>query len=191
MTAFEKIDFSNKNVIAIGMGLGKSRWAKNLLNKSLKEKLPKIIDADALNLISENKKILKLSNAIITPHLGEASRLLGCSISEIKKNRKKAAQELQKKFGCIVVLKGHHSLICGNDFLHECKFGNAGMATAGMGDILSGIIAGLLAQKFSLKDAAISGVEIHAKAGDLVAKNHGEIGMMPQDLVSILPKIIN
>lgn len=181
----------NKNVIAIGMGLGKSRWAKDLLKLALASNLPKIIDADALNLISENKKIPDLKNSIITPHVGEAARLLGLSTSEIQKNRQSAVKKLQKKFNCIVILKGKNSLICGKDFLHECKFGNPGMATAGMGDVLSGLIAGLVAQNLSLKEAAIFGVEIHAKAGDLVAKKQGEIGMIPSDLFSYIPLIIN
>jgi len=183
--------FAHKNVIVIGPGLGKSAWAKHLLKAALACDLPKIIDADALNLISENKKIPLLKNSIITPHVGEAARLLGCSISQIQKNRKLSAEKLQKKFGAIAILKGRNSLICGPDFLHECKFGNPGMAVAGMGDVLCGVIAALVAQNLSLKDAAIFAVEFHAKAGDFVAKKQGEIGMMPQDLLSALPKIIN
>ena len=195
MTVFEEKNpekiFANKTVIAIGMGLGKSGWSKNFLKASLQCNLPKIIDADALNLISESKKNLNLENCIITPHAAEAARLLGFSIDKILEDRKAAAQKLYEKFGAITVLKGKDSLICGKNFLHICKFGNAGMATAGMGDALSGIIAGLVAQKLNLKDAAVFGVELHAKAGDLVVKKQGEIGMMPQDVIAALPLIIN
>ncbi|OFW79824.1 MAG: NAD(P)H-hydrate dehydratase [Alphaproteobacteria bacterium RIFCSPLOWO2_01_FULL_40_26] len=190
MTIYDGKIFDNKNVIAIGCGLGKSSWAKDLLKKTLASKLPKIIDADALNLISENKKILKLQNAIITPHVGEAARLLGLDTTQIQRNRKMAVKKLQKKFGCIAILKGKNTLICGDDFLHECQFGNPGMATAGMGDALCGIIAALVAQGLDLKNAAIYGVEIHASAGDLIAKKQGEVGMMPQDLIGAIPLVI-
>ena len=181
----------NKNVIVIGPGLGKSKWAKDLLKLALASDLPKIIDADALNLISENKKILQLKNSIITPHVGEAARLLAISTSQIQKDRKLSAKKLHEKFSAIVVLKGEGSLICGKNFLHQCKFGNPGMAVAGMGDVLSGLIAGLIAQNVKLKDAAIFGVEIHALAGDLVAKKQGEVGMIPSDLFFYIPRIIN
>ncbi len=183
--------FENKNVIVIGCGLGKSKWANDLLKISLASNLPKIIDADALNIISEGKKIPDLKNSIITPHVGEAARLLGLSTSQIQKDRESAAKKLQKKFRAISVLKGKDSLICGKDFLHKCQFGNAGMAVAGMGDVLSGMIAGLVAQNLNLQDAAVLGVEIHARAGDLVAKNQGEIGMIPNDLFFYIPRIIS
>jgi len=194
MTIFDEDEakiFSGKSVIVIGPGLGKSAWAKKLLKAALACDLPKIIDADALNLISENKKITLLKNSIITPHVGEAARLLGCIVSQIQKDRNLSAKKLHEKFSAITILKGKNSLICGKNFLHECKFGNPGMAVAGMGDVLSGIIGALVAQNLNLKDAAIFGVELHAKAGDFINKKQGEIGMMPQDLFCALPKIIN
>jgi len=190
MTATGKDFFKNKSVIAIGMGLGKSSWSKDLLKIALTSDLPKIIDADALNLIAASKKIPDLENSVITPHIGEATHLLGLSPSEIQKDRESSAKKLQKKFNCIVVLKGKNSLICGKDFLHECKFGNPGMATAGMGDVLSGVIAGLVAQGLNLKDATVFGVELHAHAGDAVAKKQGKIGMMPQDLLREIPTLL-
>lgn len=182
--------FAGKTVIVIGPGLGKSSWSKELFLAAMNSKLPKVIDADALNLISESKKIFNLKNSIITPHPGEAARLLGVSNSAIQKDRKKSAKKLFEKFGAITVLKGKGSLICGKNFLDECKLGNPGMAVAGMGDVLSGLIAGLVAQGLSRKDAAILGVEIHALAGDLAAKKQGEIGMIPTDLFSYIPLII-
>lgn len=183
--------FANKTAIVIGPGLGKSSWAKKLLKLVLACELPKIIDADALNLISESKKIPQLQNSIITPHVGEAARLLGCTTATIQKDRESSAKKLHEKFGAIAILKGNGSLICGDNFLQKCKFGNPGMAVAGMGDVLSGVIGGLIAQKLNLKDAAIFGVEIHAKAGDLAAKKQGEIGIMPQDLFLYIDQIIN
>lgn len=183
--------FDNKTVVAIGMGLGKSAWARELFAKTMRTKLPKIIDADALNLLSESEEKFDLANCIITPHIGEAAHLLATSTSEIQKNREVAIKKLYEKYGAIAVLKGNGSLIYDGAKIIKCPHGNAGMATAGMGDILSGIISGLLAQKLNASDAAFFGVNIHALAGDLVAKKHGMIGMTPLDLFKFLPQIIN
>jgi len=179
-----------KTVIVIGCGLGKSDWARDLVKQALASNLPKIIDADALNIISDSKEKIDLNNSIITPHVGEAARLLGISTTEIQQDRQKSAQDLYKKLNAITVLKGSGSLVVGTEIYH-CNHGNAGMATAGMGDVLSGIIGGLVAQNINLEQAAKLGVELHAKAGDLVAKSQGEIGMMPQDLFQYLPKLVN
>lgn len=182
----------NKSVIVIGCGLGRSAWAKKLFSDAMASDLPKIIDADALNILSEQKKKFDLSNSIITPHLREAARLLGISTVKITKNRELAARQLHEKFGAIAVLKGNKTLIAGNKkTIHQCPYGNPGMATAGMGDVLSGLIGGLAAQHLENYKAAILGVNIHAFAGDLVAKKQGEIGMMPQDLLPFIPQIIN
>ena len=181
----------NKTVIVIGCGLGKSAWAKQLLRQALKSNLPKIIDADALNILSESRKKFDLSNCVITPHVGEAARLLKISTTEIQQDRQLALQKLQKKFGAVVVLKGNKTLVLGSKKIHQCHYGNPGMATAGMGDILSGIIGALIAQHLEILQATIYAVDIHAFAGDLVAKKQGEIGMMPQDLLPQIPYIIN
>ncbi len=183
---------ANKTVIVIGCGLGKSEWAQELLALAMASDLPKVIDADALNILSESKKTFDLSKAIITPHVGEAARLLNISTSEIQKDRKSAVKKLYEKFGAVTVLKGEGTLILGDkNIIHQCPYGNAGMATAGMGDVLSGIIGGLIAQKLENEIATIAGVNIHAIAGDLVAKKQGEIGMMPNDLFEFIPQIIN
>lgn len=182
---------AHKDVIVIGCGLGKSSWAKKLLKIALASNLPKIIDADALNIISASKNKINLENSIITPHEREAARLLGVSLDWIEKNRTKAVKKLHEKFGAIAILKGNKTLIYAGKKIHQCNFGNAGMATAGMGDILSGLIGGLLAQHLENEKAAILGVNIHAFAGDLVAKKQGENGMMPRDLVPFFPQIIN
>lgn len=195
MYADENSDFSeiikNKTVIAIGPGLGKSDWARKLFFESIASELPKIIDADALNLISETKQKFNLRNAILTPHLGEAARLLGVPTDEIKNHHEKAITKLQEKYHTTIVLKGHESLVVANAKIHKCPFGNPGMATAGMGDILTGIIAGLVAQNLSCEEAAVLGTNIHGFAGDLVKKDQGEIGMIPLDLLKFLPKILN
>ena len=183
-------NLTGKTVIVIGCGLGKSEWATSLVAQALASNSPKIIDADALNIISESDKKIDLHNSIITPHVGEAARLLGISPSQIQQDRQKSAQNLQQKFNAITVLKGSGSLVVGKE-IYQCHYGNPGMATAGMGDILSGIIGGLVAQNLDLEKAARFGVTIHAQAGDLVAKHQGQIGMMPQDLFSYLPRLVN
>ncbi len=187
----EKI-LAGKTVIVIGCGLGKSEWARELLALALSSNLPKVIDADALNILSENKKTFDLSNAVITPHVGEAARLLGISTNDIQKDRELAVKKLHQKFGAVAVLKGKGTLVLGGkNVLHQCPYGNAGMATAGMGDVLSGLIGGLIAQHLENETAAVKGVNIHALAGDLVAKKQGEIGMIPNDLFEFIPRIIN
>ena len=181
----------NKNALAIGPGLGQSSWSKKLFNLAIKSKLPKIIDADALNLIAKTQRKFDLTNSIITPHIGEAARLLRTTTSKINQDREKAVTELHKKYGAICILKGANSLVFGSNEIYKCKFGNPGMATAGMGDVLSGIIVGLIAQNLSLSAAAIFAVNIHALAGDKIAKEIGEVGILPNDLIANLPRIIN
>jgi hydroxyethylthiazole kinase-like uncharacterized protein yjeF len=182
----------DKTVIAIGCGLGKSAWSKKMFEFFMKTDLPKVIDADALNLLSESKIKYDLQNAILTPHPGEAGRLLNCDTKWIQENRELAIQKLQQKYQANIVLKGSGSLVLITDQkLYQCQFGNAGMAVAGMGDVLTGIIAGLVAQNISLNQAAILGVNIHALAGDLVKEKQGEIGILPTDLIKQIPTIIN
>jgi NAD(P)H-hydrate epimerase len=187
----EKI-LAGKTVIVIGCGLGKSQWAQDLFKMAMASNLPKVIDADALNILSESTETFDLHNCVITPHAGEASRLLNISTDEIQKDRLLAVKKLHQKFGAISVLKGSGTLVLGNSqIIHKCPYGNAGMAVAGMGDVLSGLIGGLIAQHMEKEKSAIYGVDIHAFAGDLVAKNQGEIGMIPSDLFEYIPKIIN
>lgn len=182
----------NKTVIALGCGLGKSAWSKKMFEFFMQVNLPKVIDADALNLLSESEEKYNLQNAILTPHAGEAGRLLGITAGEIQNNREESIKKLQEKYQATIVLKGSGSLILGNDKkLSKCQFGNAGMAVAGMGDVLTGIIAGLLAQKIPLNKAAILGVNIHALAGDFVKEKQGEIGILPTDLINCIPNVIN
>lgn len=177
-------------VIIIGPGLGKTEWAEGLLNKALKMNVPKVLDADALNLLALLP--LQRDDWVLTPHPGEAARLLGCSIKEIDINRFAAVAELQRHYHGVVVLKGSGTLIQSKEaFPVVCTEGNPGMATGGMGDILSGIIGGLLAQGLSLKKAAEAGVLIHALAADKAAKNGGERGLLATDLLVYLRELVN
>ncbi len=181
-----------KTIIAIGCGLGQSAWSNKMFKFFMQSNLPKVIDADALNLLSKSKQKYDLQNAILTPHAGEAGRLLGITAQEVQNDRIDAIQKLHKKYQATIILKGSNSLILSNDKkLYQCKFGNAGMAVAGMGDALTGIIAGLLAQNISLNKAAILAVNIHAIAGDLVKAKQGEIGILPTDLIDYITSVIN
>jgi ADP-dependent NAD(P)H-hydrate dehydratase / NAD(P)H-hydrate epimerase len=184
----EKI-LTRATVLVIGPGLGQSDWSKNLLAAALSSPQPKVIDADGLNLLARQPH--KNDNWILTPHVGEAGRLLNCTTASIGKDRIHAVKTLQNKFGGVCILKGAGSLIADKNSLSICKAGNPGMASGGMGDVLSGIIGGLLAQGLSLQQATELGVCLHAHAGDLAAKKNGERGLLASDLILYLRKLVN
>ncbi len=178
------------NALIIGPGLGQSHWAKGLFQKAINTKLPLVVDADALNLLSQNTQHHK--HWILTPHPGEAARLLNCTSADIQADRFNAVQELQKIYGGIVVLKGAGTLIHnGEKPIHLSTAGNPGMSSGGMGDVLAGVIGSLIAQGFSLMDAASIGVTLHGMAGDKAAKQNGERGMLAMDLMPHLRHLAN
>jgi hydroxyethylthiazole kinase-like uncharacterized protein yjeF len=178
------------NSIAFGMGAGTHDETARLLKILIQNSpVPLVLDADALNILSENKTWLAFlpASTILTPHPGEFDRLAGKSANSFE--RWQHARELAIKSGCIVILKGAYTRIClpsGQTYFNSS--GNAGMATAGSGDALSGIIAGLLAQGYSPEMAAIVGVFVHGMAGDAVAEQKGKIGMLAGDLIEALPE---
>jgi hydroxyethylthiazole kinase-like uncharacterized protein yjeF len=176
-------------VLAIGPGLGKTFWAKDLWNATIQSPLPKVVDADALNLLAENPQTS--NHWILTPHVGEAARLLNTSSKSIQADRIQSIVQLQKSYQGVVVLKGSGTLIYDGTDLSICEAGNPGMASGGMGDCLTGIIVGLLAQHFSLTDAAKIGVYLHAHAGDMAAQQLGERGLLATDLIPYLQMLVN
>lgn len=177
-------------VLVVGPGLGTSDWAKSLLNKLLDKKFPKVLDADSLTLLAEHP--LKRDDWILTPHPGEASRLLGVTCQDIQRDRFKAVTALQNKYHGVVVLKGVGTLIKGDsEIIYVCPVGNPGMASGGMGDILSGVIGGLLAQRLSLLKATELGVFIHSLAADCAAEEGGERGLLASDLLPHLRLLVN
>ncbi len=179
-------------VIVLGPGLGRSAWSERLFEKILQSSLPLIIDADGLNWLSQMKPPLPRSNWILTPHPGEAARLLGISVEDIQADRSRAAQLIQRDYGGVIVLKGADSLIATNKApLYHCMAGNPGMASAGMGDLLGGMIAGFVAQGLTLDKAACAGVLFHATAGDRLVSRFGERGLLASDLLLELPLLIN
>lgn len=182
-------------VVAIGPGLGRTIFAQNLLDKVLETSLPLVVDADALNLLSMNPK--SRDNWILTPHVGEAARLLKTTIADIAVDRVRAIGLLQKQYHGVMVLKGAGSLVLGpasglgSSITPDIsEAGNPGMATAGMGDVLTGLIAALVAQHLTLLQAARLGVIVHATAGDKAAKN-GERGLVASDLFQCIRECLN
>ena len=183
-------------VICLGPGLGRDYWSEQMIYKSLenshKNKTPILIDADGLNLLPEFSKKLPLPKKIVlTPHLGEAARLLNTSVEKVKKNSVSAAKRISNKYNSVVVLKSHETLICKEDKIYICDKGNPGMATAGMGDVLSGMISGLIAQKLSLFEAACLGVDLHARAGDIYSEKNNQQSLLPTDIIDLFARVIN
>jgi NAD(P)H-hydrate epimerase len=177
------------SVIIIGPGLGQSDWASSLLAKTLQANLPLIVDADALNLLAAEPACA--AQWILTPHPGEAARLLSTSSTEIQADRFASARAIQSNYGGVCVLKGSGSLIVDSEqAISVCSAGNPGMATGGMGDVLSGVIAGLLAQGIKPADAARLGVCLHGAAADNAAEQ-GERGMLAGDLMPELRLLAN
>lgn len=176
------------DVVAIGPGLGMDGWARALLSAVLYSGKPLLLDADALNLLAAEP--MTLTNAILTPHPGEAARLLDCSTGDIQRDRLAALQEIERRYGAVVVLKGTGSLISDDACPAVCPYGNPGMGVGGMGDALTGIVAALWAQGLDIHSAAQTGVLAHALAGDRAAER-GERGLLPDDLISELRVIGN
>ncbi|MCU7931588.1 MAG: NAD(P)H-hydrate dehydratase [Candidatus Thiodiazotropha sp. (ex Codakia rugifera)] len=178
------------NCLVLGPGLGRSDWGQRVYRASLESSLPTVLDADALYWLAEYP--MHRENWVLTPHPGEASRLLGCDTQMVQNDRFAACEELQLRFGGVVVLKGAGSLIS-EGAGHPpalCSDGNPGMATGGSGDVLSGIIGASIAQGYSLRDAAELGVCLHAAAGDR-ASIKGEIGLLASDLLPELRTLLN
>jgi NAD(P)H-hydrate epimerase len=177
------------DVVAFGPGLGRSDWAKALFEVVAADSRPAVWDADALNWLAEAPE--SATKRIITPHPGEAGTLLGLSTAEIQSDRVAAVQALQERYGGVAVLKGSGSLISsGGETPSICTSGNPGMASAGMGDVLTGIIAALLGQGLTLEQAAVVGVEVHARAADLAAAD-GQRGLIASDLITALRAVLN
>lgn len=178
------------NALTVGPGLGQSQWGEALFQKAIASNLSMVVDADALNMLSKNPQ--HYDNWILTPHPGEAARLLDCSSAEIQADRFAAVNELQKRYGGIAVLKGSGTLISNGQMPTRLStWGNPGMGSGGMGDVLAGVIGGLLAQGFPLMEAACVGVTLHGMAGDKAAKQDGERGMLAMDLIPHLRHLSN
>jgi hydroxyethylthiazole kinase-like uncharacterized protein yjeF len=194
----ENVDtlISKADVLVVGPGLGAGEWGQRIMDSVLRSAAPKVLDADALNIIAGRfAHGTELgNNCIITPHPAEAGRLLGCSTAEVQSDRLRALELLVQRYGCAVVLKGVGSLIGGGEPNAEpvalCIAGNPGMATAGMGDVLSGLCGAMLGQGLQAGTAARYAVLIHGMAGDAAAVL-GERGLLATDLMMAIRRLLN
>jgi NAD(P)H-hydrate epimerase len=178
------------SVIAIGPGLAKTEWSRRMLAIAFDSGLPLVVDADALNLLAGNPR--KRQDWVLTPHPGEAARLLGVTTTDIQSDRLTAASQLADRFEAIVVLKGAGSIVRQPDGeTWICNHGNPGMAVAGMGDVLTGVVAGIAAQCRDLSLAARCGVLVHALAGDDAVAVAGERGLLASDLFPHIRRRVN
>jgi ADP-dependent NAD(P)H-hydrate dehydratase / NAD(P)H-hydrate epimerase len=186
---------SRKTALAIGPGLSLNPETLRLVRQVVgKSNLPAVIDADGLSALTGKVDILRKKKAerILTPHPGEMARLLGISVEAVQKDRIEAARKFARNYGVILVLKGSRSLVAapgGDVFINPT--GNPGMATGGMGDVLTGMIAGFLAQGILPLEAAKLGVYLHGLSGDYAAFRRGERGMAASDLIDHAPIILN
>ncbi len=185
------------NVMLVGCGLGQSRSAMNftraIILKSQETTTSLVLDADALNTLAKTPNWWQqlTDDAILTPHPGEMSRLVGASIDEVQSNRTGIAQEMAKEWQKTIVLKGAYTVVATPD--GQCRISpiaNPGLASAGTGDVLTGVITGLLAQGLTPPEAAICGVYLHSEAGELVKAKLGNAGMIASDLLPVLPLVI-
>ena len=182
---------AKSTVVVLGPGLGQSAWSEQMLQRTFmearKRNLPVVLDADGLNLLTK----LKLKSGIprkmvITPHPGEAARLVNKEVNKIQEDRFKSVTALEKKFGSVSVLKGSGSLVCykrsGKQRIGVCEAGNPGMAKGGMGDVLAGLIGSFLSQGLSLVEATEVAVDLHSKSADIASL---ELGMTitPTDVI--------
>lgn len=177
------------DVLVIGPGLGQEKWGKRALQKAENFRKPMLWDADALNLLAIHPD--KRHNRVITPHPGEAARLLRCSVAEIESDRLLSARRLAQQYGGVVVLKGAGTVVADETQLGLIDAGNAGMGSGGMGDVLSGITGAMLGQKLEAYDAACAACVAHGAAADAVASRIGTRGMLATDLFTTLHYFVN
>lgn len=198
------------NAVVIGPGLGRSSWSRSLLRHVLQyaaDRVPLVVDADALNLLAEaaaerretsesGASAMRRHRWVLTPHPGEAARLLGCSTADVQSDRFAAVRRLQQTWGGTCLLKGAGSLLCyvepaGAEHVDLCTEGNPGMATGGMGDVLSGLVGAFIAQGLSLADSLRCAVCIHGESADLAAAVNGERGLLATDLFTHIQHLVN
>lgn len=183
---------NNDFVVAVGPGLGATDWSSSLLRACLDSAAPLVVDADGLNLLVQQLQQGPVSRDrwILTPHPAEAARLLACEVEEIQRDRVQSAIAIAQSLGACVVLKGCGTVVADTSGEYAiCPAGNPGMATAGSGDVLTGVIAALLGQGLSCYDAARAGVLAHADAGDRAVASLGEMAVIAGDIIDHLPEV--
>lgn len=194
--SIEKVieEINNKGVLALGPGIGVDKDIISLVKEIIiNSNCPIVIDADGINCLSKNIEILKESKApiIITPHPGEMARLLNKNINEIEEKRKYYAKYISDKYNIFTVLKGHKTIVTSpNGEIYINNTGNPGMATAGSGDVLTGIITSLIGQGLEIFNGTKLGVYLHGLAGDIARDKIGEYGIIASDIVESIPYAI-
>ena len=177
------------DAVLIGCGLGQSEGTRAVVRGVLEAfPGPVVVDADGINVLAGHMDILRERHAptILTPHAGEFARIGGSNEAE----RVAETERFAREYGCILLLKGHHTVISDGEETYVNQTGNPGMAVGGSGDVLSGIIAGLLGQGIDPLTAAACGAWLHGKAGDICAEEIGQYGMLPTDMVEVLPRLL-
>ncbi len=186
LEAFEPL-VERADILALGPGLGQDDWARALFKRAVESEHPIVVDADGLNLLAGEPT--RRGNWILTPHPGEAARLLDTGVAEVQADRFAAVSALAERFEAVVVLKGHGSLVAGpGSGVAVCPHGNPAMASAGMGDALTGIVASLMGQGLGPFDAACAGVLVHALAGDRAARERRQV--LAGDLIEALARVL-
>ncbi|MFR8926597.1 NAD(P)H-hydrate dehydratase [Peptoniphilus senegalensis] len=194
--SFDDLDEMEKflggmDAIAMGPGMGLGDYGRSVFGKIINTEKNLLIDADGLNILSQNLNLLeerKSFTTILTPHEGEFARLTGLSLEEIKNNRKRLAVEFAKKYKLILVLKGHNTIVTDGERVYINKTGNSGMATGGSGDVLTGIISAFM-KNYSLFDAARLGVYVHGLSGDSYASKNSKTSLRARDLIENLSTV--
>ena len=178
--------------IVIGPGLGATPATRRLVRAVLRAATaPLVLDADALNVLAPLRGPLRVrAGAVLTPHPGEAARLLASSSAAVQRDRERAAHELARRSGQTVVLKGAGTLVCAGERIYTNRSGNPGMATGGSGDVLAGLLGALLAQGLEPFAAACLAVYVHGRAGDLVARRLSEAGLCAEDLPPAIAEVL-
>lgn len=176
------------DAVLIGPGLGQSEGVLDVVKAVLEHaECPVVLDADGINVVAAHRNILRgrTTPTILTPHAGEFARLDGMT-----GDRQSAAEEMARNIGCIMLLKGHNTVITDGETTYINPTGNPGMAVGGSGDVLSGIITALLGQGIQPLEAAACGAWLHGAAGDLCANEIGQYGLLPTDMVAVLPRLL-
>lgn len=195
--AADALRLPDLDVLAVGCGLGRSGEGRTLLQTALHSDAALVLDADTLNLLAEHPVLCGILSGrkaatVLTPHPGEAARLLGCETKEVGHDRAGAIRRMAQKFGCSVVLKGADSLcITSTGELFVNKTGNPGMSSPGMGDVLTGMIAAFIAQGMSADESLLAAVYLHGAAGDELAKQGITLGMTATDVIEWARWLLN
>ena len=187
-------EIHNYDVISVGCGLTTCEDTQKFLISFLKQindRQKLIVDADGLNILALHRNELSLKNTIITPHHKELSRLLNISLAEVNENREKYARITSQTYECITVLKGHNTIVTNGDKIYVNTTGNSALAKAGTGDVLTGLIAGLLAQKVPPYQAAMLAVYIHGLAGDFASEDYTIYSVLASDVIEYIPFAIS